>query len=442
MSEFRFQGMTLAGKPVQGIITADTVWSAKKKVSEMAKSRKFKVTSVKQKTAFIYKVRKGEESLTGEQRAFTKEEVEQALQKMGYQVVRVQKKLFDIRIKPPTTELVTFVRVSADLLREKLPYNEILQLLSEDINNRTLREVVKEINNDLKQGKDSEKAFLKHEKVLGKFTAHMLGIASKSGNMAEIYESAAKFMERTAEFKKSIRSALLMPAITLVILIGAVIFYVGYIFPATAELFTSFNIKVPPMTKATLALSNFLQANIWWMLILLVVSLVVTIKYFMSEKGRLVFDKYIIRIPVVGSLLHKSSIEIFSRVLHALYSSSGENIEVIRIAAEASRNKYMEYQIKNVAIPMMLNHGKGLHESLEATKVFTKTALSRYRSGAETGTVRQTALQLANYYEKETSYKLKSVVDMIQVGVAMLITIIMVALTIVSSETAVISIQH
>ena len=104
-------------------------------------------------------------------------------------------------------------------------------LLSNDIQNNTLRETVKDINNDLKQGRDSEQAFLKHERVFGKFTAHMLGLASKSGNMAEIYESSAKFLERQADFKKSIKSALIMPAITMFALLIAMIYYIAYIFP-------------------------------------------------------------------------------------------------------------------------------------------------------------------------------------------------------------------
>ena len=122
-----------------------------------------------------------------------------------------------------------------------------------------------------------------------------------------------------------------------------------------------------------------------------------------------------------------------------MYSGSGENIDVIRLASEACGNKYMEHQIKSVAIPMMVTQGKGLTESLAAANIFTETAISRFHSGAETGTVRSTALQLANYYEKETGYKLKSAIDLIQVMVSMVIMVVMIALTVVSSESAMIS---
>ena len=100
------------------------------------------------------------------------------------------------------------------------------------------------------------------------------------------------------------------------------------------------------------------------------------------------------------------------------------------------RNRYMEERIKKVALPMMLKEGHGLVEALEATGVFTDTAISRYRSGAETGTIRKTALQLAEYYERDTSYRMKAVVDFINVNISLIIMIVMIGLTIVSSETA------
>jgi type IV pilus assembly protein PilC len=437
MAEFRIEGVTSAGKPVQGILEADSPRSAKQKAQLMAQQRKFKLLHVVSRSTWVYKVQRGtEKPIIGEQKAFTRGEVQEALQKMGYRVIRIQKRLLDLKSKPPATDIVTFVRVSADLIRQKLPFNEIMQLLVNDIENRTLRDALKDINTELKQGKDSERAFIKHEAVLGKFTAHMLGLASKSGNMAEIYDSTAKFLERNAEFKKNLKSALIMPMVTLVVLFGAVIYYVGYIFPATAGLFRKFNIELPPMTRATLALSDFIIGNIWFILIGSIIPLVLAVRFFTTEKGRFILDQYVWKVPAMGQLLHKMSIEIFCRVFYALYSGSGENIEVIRMAAEACGNKYMEHQIKTIALPMMVQRGAGITEAFEATGVFTKTAISRFHSGAETGTVKHTAFQLAEYYEKETSYKMKNAIDYIQVMISMVIMIVLTALTIVSSETA------
>jgi type IV pilus assembly protein PilC len=112
---------------------------------------------------------------------------------------------------------------------------------------------------------------------------------------------------------------------------------------------------------------------------------------------------------------------------------------VIKIASEACRNKYMEKQIKDVAIKSMLKDGAGLIESMEATGVFTVTAISRFRLGAESGALRENAKQLAEYYELQTTYKMDSVIDIINLFINMFIMVALIAITIVSSEAAVIS---
>jgi type IV pilus assembly protein PilC len=280
--------------------------------------------------------------------------------------------------------------------------------------------------------------FGKQADILGKFPAHLLGVASKSGNMVEIYESTAKFLERNEEFKKSLKSALIMPAIVVLALIGAVLFYVAYIFPATANMFLKFKIELPPMTAMTLKISNALQADALYILAALGIIVAVGARFVFSARGRFFLSKYLIKVPVVGTLMHKTSIEIWCRVFYSLYSGSGENVEAIRTAAEACRSPYLEKQIKEIAIPMMLKEGQGLVEALEKTDVFTRNALSRLRSGAETGTIRETALQVANYYEKETTHKLHNIIDLIQVSIALGIMIVMTLITVISSETAVV----
>lgn len=441
MAEFRIEGLSTAGKPIIGVIEAENPRMAKEKAHQMALQRKFKLMKILPRITFLYRVEKaGEKPINGEQKAFTKEEVQDALAKMGFRVLSVRRKLLDLKLKPPNTDVVSFVRVSADLIRQKLPYNEILQLMVNDIENPTLRDCVREINNELKQGKDSEKVFIKQEGVLGRFTAHMLGLASKSGNMAEIYDSTAKFLERQAEFKKNLKSALIMPMVTMICLIGAVAYYVMDIFPSMAKVFVQLGVDMKrnfPMTYYTLQASAFLQTNLWLLTVVTLIPTAFAIRYlFFTDRGRFIRDKYLWKIPVLGSLLHKTSIEIFCRVFYALYSGSGENIDVIRMSAEACGNKFMEHQIKTVAIPMMVEKGAGLTEAFEASGVFTKTAISRLHSGAETGTVKNTAIQLAEYYEKETTYKMRNVVDFISLWVNLIIMVVLTALTVVSSETA------
>ena len=111
----------------------------------------------------------------------------------------------------------------------------------------------------------------------------------------------------------------------------------------------------------------------------------------------------------------------------------------IKIGAEAMGNKYMEEKIKTVALPIMMNKGIGISDALIATGVFPDTAISKFRQGEETGNIKKSAIQLANYYESDTVYRLKNFIEWVQILIALYILVVMILLTVVSAETAVIS---
>ena len=439
MAYFRFKAVSNNGRVIQKEFEAETKKLAQDKVDRLSKTNGLTIQSLEKKAVYMYKVKRpGKPVLNGEQEAYSKEEVEKALIKLGYDVVSINKKLFEMKGSVPHTEVVTFISLSADLLKQQLTFDEILNLLYEDTGNKRMKEVIKTIQKDLKDGKEGSEVYGKHEDVFGKFAAYMLSVASTSGNMGLVFESTAKFLERDAEFKKNLKRSLMMPAITVIAVIGVVLFYVGYIFPSTAELFVDMGIELPPMTAKTLEISYWLDAN-WVFLLIGFLAPTLGLVYFAkTPKGKLLLDKIIIKIPVIGDLLHKTSIEIFARVFYTLYSGSGQNIEVIKVASEACRNTYMERQIKDIAIKRMLKDGAGLIESMEETGVFTRTAISRFRLGAESGSLRENAKQLAEYYEVQTTYKMQSVIDTISLFVNLFIMIALVGITVVSSESAVI----
>ena len=438
MEQFRYTVSTLGGKQIKGILEANNLKEAKAAAMEFAQKRRLNFERIDKKATFLYKAQKpGQEPINGEQQAFSKEEVQTALEKLGFRVLNVNKKLFDFKGGVPSSEVASWIGLCADLLKENLPYDEILTLLGEDTPNKRLKETIKQIQQDLKEGKEGREVFGKHEEVFGKFPAYMLAVASTSGNMRSVYESTAKFMARDEEFKRNLRKTLVSPFVTLGVIFLVVAYYVMVIFPETASMFDKFGKPLPPMTAKTMAFSTFLSNN--WMIIaaMVIIPMTALIFYVRTDKGKLWKDKVVIRIPVIGELLHKTSIEIFARVFYSLYSGSGQNIEVIKIASEACRNNYIAYQMSKVGIPMMLGEGKGIVEAMEATGVFTKTALSRFRSGAESGALRNNALQLANYYETETGYRMDRVVGAINGVVTMIIMTVMIGLTVVSSETSV-----
>lgn len=434
-SEYRITARDQSGKIIQRFVFAPSYLQARKKAKTICQLNRSALLSLKKKKNYNYAVRRGNKEITGVQSAYSRSEVTSALERLGFKVKYVRP-AFEFKMAASSGEIVSFVGTSAKLLEQKMPYTEVLRIMSNNVRDNYLRTALKDIIQDLKNGVDSRDAFARQGKVIGEHTALMLGIASKSGNMTSIFQSVAQLVERQADFKKGLASSLILPAVTSLTLVGAIAFYVVYLLPQMAEMLAPMTSKMPPLTEATLQFSAFVQANIVWIVVLSLLSTIGFYVYILSSAGRMAFHRFVIRIPYMGRILRNTSVEIFCRVLGIVYASSGENIDAIRLAGEASGNRYLDKQVKSVAVPLMLKYGTELAHALEQTNFFPDMVVSRFRTAGETGDVKATATQLADYYQMENQYAMKNLVSFIEVAISIIIMGALVFLTYLSSETA------
>lgn len=433
--EYRISAQDRAGRALVKYVMATSYMEARTKGREWVARNGAELLKVEKKRTFVYKARRGDKLITGTQTAYSRAEVVAALKRIGYQVQSVYTP-FSVKFAAPPSEIVGFVSQSAKLLEQKLPFNEVLILMADNIRNKALNQCIRDIMNDLRNGMDSREAFLRQAPVLGYHNALLLGIATKSGDVAAIFRSVAQLVERRAEFSKGLKSTLLMPAVTAVTLVGAIIFYALYLVPDMMDMLGPMMSEIPPVTAFTLDASEFVKNNYAWLIGLVIAMTAGFYGWLASANGRLQFDRYIIRVPYIGNILRNTSVEIFTRVLGIIYTSAGENIEAMQVAADASGNLWFARQIRTVASPMMLTQGVELGRALSSTDFLPEMALSRFRTAAETGSVKVTAQQLADYYETENSFAMKNLVSMIELGVTVLIMGSLVFLTLLSSETA------
>jgi type IV pilus assembly protein PilC len=438
LKEFRYQGVKTGTKTiVRGSVFDKNIKHAGIQVNKLARNHRFVVRKIEEKKTFLYRAINEEgKKVSGEQEAFSKQEIITALESINFKNIKVDPKLFNFNFKPPQTDIIMFISLSSDMLKENMKYDEILKLLTSDIQNTSLRNAIKNISRDLRQGQDGMSVFMKYEDIFGKFVAYMLGLASKSGNMAEIYDSTAKFIQRRADFQKNLRKALLMPAVTMVVLIIATLWFILDLIPTIASTVISMGAQLPAMTEACMNAGEFITSNWWWLLILAVSPFIGAFAYFSTDQGKMVRDTYVYKLPIIGNLIHKMNIEVFFRVFSIIYSGSGNNIEVLRVAAEACGNLYMEKRVKEITIPKMLRQGSGLIDAVSASGVFTDTVISRLKTGSSTGSIRVAAEQLAGYYEKETSYKFEAVLAFVDLMTTAMIFGVTLFLMLVSMETS------
>jgi type IV pilus assembly protein PilC len=399
-----------------------------------------KTSSLGKKKIFQYRVQRGGKTIEGYQAAYSRSEVLKNLQRLGFQVKSVRRH-YDWKFKASSNEIISFVTTSARLLEQKLPYAEVLQIMANNSRDKNMKGALRNIIIDLKNGVDSREAFVRQSKVFGEHVALMLGIASKSGEMTNIFKSVAILVERQAEFKKGLISSMIMPAITSVTVLGAIIFYAIYLVPKMMKMLGPLMVETPPITAATLKFSQFVQSNYTWMGITGLLLLIAFYAYLLTDRGKLFRDRAIIMVPYLGRILRATSTEIFCRVLGIMYTSSNENIEAIQIAAEASGNKYLSHRIKTVTIPSMLKYGTELSRALEAAGFFPELFISRFSTAAETGSVKETSIQLADYYQLENQFAMKNLLTFIEIFITVIIMVALIFLTLLSTETASINVD-
>ncbi len=438
LKEFRYKGVKKDSKTsVRGSVFDKNLKLARMQAVGLASRHKFVIRSIEEKKTYLYRAVNAEgKKVSGEQEAFSKQEIISALKAINFKNIKVDPKLLNFSFKPPQNDIIMFISLSSDMLKENMKYDEILKLLSADIQNASLRNTIKNISRDLRQGQDGMSVFLKYEDIFGKFVSYMLGLASKSGNMAEIYDSTAKFIQRKADFQKNIRKALLMPSVTMFVLLIATLWFVLDLIPTIASTVTSMGATLPSMTASCVTAGEFISE--YWYLILpaFLIPAAAVYLFFSTKKGKMFRDTNIYKLPVVGSLVHKMNIEVFFRVFSIIYSGSGNNIEVLRISAEACGNLYMEKRVKEITIPKMLRQGSGLIDAVNASGVFPDTVISRLKTGSATGSIRVATEQLARYYEKETSYKFESVLAFVDLITTAMIFGVTLFLMLVSMETS------
>ena len=153
---------------------------------------------------------------------------------MGFHNFIIKPVLFNFKMKPSSQEIQTFIKLASTMLEDKMKFGEILNMLAEEQTNATFKETLFQIEKQLKMGKEGKEVFNRYADIFGKFPAFMLGLATKSGNMAEIFRATNKFISRDNEIKQQLKKALVSPAFAVVATLGAVAYYIVDIFPSTA----------------------------------------------------------------------------------------------------------------------------------------------------------------------------------------------------------------
>ncbi|OGN99915.1 MAG: hypothetical protein A2Y58_04865 [Chloroflexi bacterium RBG_13_51_52] len=334
-------------------------------------------------------------------------------------------------VKP--NEVIMLFRQLALLLESGVNIVTSLELMQEQITNRTLKKVISDVVSDIRAGNQLSAAMSRHPDVFPVLACRSLSIGEQTGSLETMLRQVSDYMEKEIITKKGIKGALMYPAIALVvtaIVVGVLMFFV---IPAFAGFYADLGAELPSITQMMLDLSNILRDNAFIIMLVILIIVGLAFIYFRTTDGKYNLDKIMLRIPQLGRVKHLNELARCSRSISLLYTAGLPLTEIMPLVVQGCSNRVMAQALFGVQSEML--KGEGLAKPMSKNKLFLPMMVQMVKVGEETGNLDASLQAVANNYEAEAQDKTKSLIAMIQPTMTIVIAGIVgvIALSMVSA---------
>lgn len=310
------------------------------------------------------------------------------------------------------SEVITFTRELADLLNAGLPINKALSSIREHTANGNLQKIIHEIHKDISQGSALSRALSRHPKLFPDFYIGMIKAGEEGGFLDESLERIALFSERDEEIKSKIKAALAYPILLMIIGSLTIVFLMTFFIPRFSAIFKDFGKTLPEITLITISVSEFLR-DYFLLIIASIFGISFLHKYLNSlPQYRLVFDRLRLRLPILGELIHKRSLALFTRTLGTLLKSGVPIIESLVTAKDAVSNTILKQNIEEAGAG--LKRGIKLGQALKKFPYFPVTFTDAIQIGEESGKLETVLINSANSYDAQVDRLLKTFIALFE----------------------------
>ncbi len=357
----------------------------------------------------------------GELTAKTRDEAVDQLRKQQVVVTSLEEKSgggkFKLKIGGGLTDkdLVVFTRQFGTMINAGLPLIQCLDILSTQSENKVLRETVGDVKNSVEAGSTFSDALKKHPKVFDDLYVNMIHAGEVGGLLDTILTRLAKHIEKAMKLKGQIKSAMVYPAAIVGVAVVIISVLMVWVIPVFAQMFTEMSggkVGLPGPTQIVIDVSNFFQSY-WYAMFGAMAGAIFAIKrYYATVNGRVVIDKLLLKMPIVGDLIRKASVAKFTRTLGTLITSGVPLLEGLSICAKTSGNKVIEEALMNARVS--ISGGKTISEPLAKCNVFPKMVTHMIAVGESTGALDAMLGKIADFYEDEVDQAVETLTSLLE----------------------------
>lgn len=355
--------------------------------------------------------------VAGERVATSIEEATKLLTREQILVIKIEKKsAFKIpRLIPKkisSQELAVFTRQLSVMFSAGLPLIQALEILGSQQQNKLFKEIILSVKSDVEAGSSLANAFRKHPNVFDNLYCNMIASGEASGNLDQILQRLALYIEKATKIKGQVKSAMAYPSVIITVAVIIVIIIMWKVVPTFANLFQEMGVALPLPTQVTIAASRFVASYFYWIIGGLIGLGALLRAYYQTYKGRRVIDSILLKIFVVGDLIRKIAVARFSRTFATLLTSGVPMLDSLEITAKTAGNAIVEDAIINAR--RLVSEGKSIVASLSASKIFPVMVLQMIGAGEQTGALDQMLNKIAEFYEDEVDRAVHTLVSLLE----------------------------
>ena len=309
-------------------------------------------------------------------------------------------------------DLLLFTRQFAVLIRAGVNLSACLKIMEDQAENPMLAEVITSIRRDVETGNPLYQSLERFPKVFPSIYVHMVEAGEAGGQLETVLERLAEYFEREFMLRKKIIGALAYPLVIAVVAVVAVVLVMVLIMPTFVKMFMDAGIELPAPTKILIAVSNFLGAY-WYVLLLLVVAAGTGFHFYRkTSQGRMTIDQFLYRMKIIGPVVQKTVVARFTRLLATLLDSGVLITTSLEIVERAVANAVIASSVAKARLN--LTKGSGLANPLADTGVYPAMVTQMIAVGEETGELSTMLNEIADFYEKEAGYAVEGLTAMIE----------------------------
>ena len=355
-------------------------------------------------------------AVQGELKAKSRADLERVLRQNRILVKSISKKAPEIQIKFGTgvkkIDISRFTRQFATMIGAGLPMVQCLDILSAQTESKELAKIISQVKEGVQGGATLSEALARHPKIFDALYTNMVEAGELGGALDAILVRLALYREKADKLVRKVKGAMIYPSVVAFVAAAVTIGMLAFIVPVFARMFGGLNAELPGPTLVILLISHFLQSNFLYLIFGTLGLAGLFMWWKKTPGGALMFDKLLLKTPVFGNLVRKSSVARFTRTLSTLLSSGVSILEALEITAKTAGNVVVANAINHSV--MAIAEGDTITGPLKETGVFPPMVIQMISVGEKTGGLDDMLSKIADFYDDEVDDAVTALTSIIE----------------------------